>query len=67
MIYKFKDVQGPQISVDSQTREVGKTINPITITTTDNSKDVLTTTVTGLPSGYLLIKRLIQLLARQVK
>ena len=51
VIYKFKDVQGPQISVDSQTREVGKTINPITITTTDNSKDVLTTTVTGLPSG----------------
>ncbi|MCD8926278.1 lectin-like domain-containing protein, partial [Staphylococcus epidermidis] len=51
VIYKFKDVQGPQISVDSQTREVGKTINPITITTTDNSTDVLTTTVTGLPSG----------------
>ena len=66
-IYKFKDVQGPQISVDSQTREVGKTINPITITTTDNSKDVLTTTVTGLPSGLSLIKRQIQLLARQVK
>jgi len=51
VIYKFKDVQKPTISVTNQTREVGRVIDPITIATTDNSNGTLTPTVTGLPAG----------------
>ncbi|WP_186309592.1 hypothetical protein [Staphylococcus epidermidis] len=48
MIYKFKDVEGGEISVDSESREVGKRINGIRISRSENSKDVLSRSVRGV-------------------
>ncbi|MGW7900845.1 lectin-like domain-containing protein, partial [Staphylococcus shinii] len=51
VIYYYKDIKAPTIQVTNQTKEVGKTITPIVITTSDNSGDTITNQVTGLPSG----------------
>lgn len=49
--YYFTDVKAPTVTVGNQTIEVGKTMNPIVLTTTDNGTGTVTNTVTGLPSG----------------
>ncbi|WP_188350585.1 lectin-like domain-containing protein, partial [Mammaliicoccus stepanovicii] len=49
--YLFTDVKAPVLSLENQTQEVGKQITPITVTTTENSNDTVTNTVTGLPQG----------------
>ncbi len=49
--YYFTDVKAPTVTVGNQTIEVGKTMNPVVLTTTDNGTGTVTNTVTGLPSG----------------
>ncbi|WP_047561016.1 lectin-like domain-containing protein, partial [Staphylococcus schweitzeri] len=49
--YYFTDVKAPTVTVGNQTTEVGKSMNPIVLTTTDNGTGTVTNTVTGLPSG----------------
>ncbi|MCE4995702.1 lectin-like domain-containing protein, partial [Staphylococcus xylosus] len=51
VIYYYKDIKAPTIQVTNQTKEVGRAITPIVITTSDNSGDTITNQVTGLPSG----------------
>ncbi|MBZ8174603.1 lectin-like domain-containing protein [Staphylococcus delphini] len=53
MVFFYKDVEAPTLTMPTQTKELNVPFRPITVNTTDNSGGHVRNTVTGLPDGLL--------------
>ncbi|MFH0716848.1 putative Ig domain-containing protein [Staphylococcus delphini] len=53
IVFFYKDVEAPTLTMPTQTKELNVPFRPITVNTTDNSGGHVRNTVTGLPDGLL--------------